>query len=146
MKNTCKKIVTFGVFDMFHFGHLMLFQNIKKQFGQNSFLIVCVQSTENIIKYKPKNQIFYSTEDRVQMIKNLKCVDEVKIYDDVDVDIKNVEFDVWVKGPDQCHQGFQDAMKWCDENNKEYVVIDRTKGISSTYIKNMISDLRSKKL
>jgi glycerol-3-phosphate cytidylyltransferase len=65
MKNTAKKIVTFGVFDMFHFGHLQLFQNIKKEFGQDSFLIVCVQSTENIVKYKPQNQVFYSTEDRV---------------------------------------------------------------------------------
>lgn len=146
MKNTVKKIVTFGVFDMFHFGHLKLFENIKKEFGQDSFLIVCVQSTENIVKYKPNNQIFYSTEDRVKMIKNLKCVDEVKIYDDIDVDIKQVEFDVWVKGPDQCHQGFQDAMKWCDEHNKQYMTISRTEGISSTYIKNMVRDLRDKKL
>ncbi|MBR1907778.1 adenylyltransferase/cytidyltransferase family protein [bacterium] len=145
MKNTVKKIITFGVFDMFHFGHLRLFQNIKDTFGKDSFLIVCVQSTENILKYKPKTNVFYSTEDRVSMIKNLKCVDEVKIYDDIDKDIKEVEFDVWVKGPDQSHQGFQDAMKWCDEHNKQYVVLNRTEGISSTYLKNMINDLRNRK-
>ena len=145
MKNTVKKYITFGVFDLFHFGHLKLFTRIKEQFGEDSFLIVCVQSSENILKYKPKNKILYSTAERVQMIKSLKCVDEVKIYDDIDEDIKQVEFDVWIKGPDQCHEGFQNAMKWCDENNKEYVVLERTDGISSTFIKNMISDLRTKK-
>ena len=144
MKNTVKKIVTFGVFDMFHFGHLRLFQNIKKQFGEDSFLIVCVQSSENILKYKPNTTIKFSTNERVEIIKALKCVDEVKIYDDIDKDLKEVEFDVWVKGPDQTHEGFQRAMKWCEENGKKYCTIQRTEGISSTEIKQFISDLGKK--
>ena len=143
MQNTSKKIVTFGVFDLFHFGHLKLFLKIKEQFGQDCFLIVCVQSSEKILKYKPKNQILYSTKERVDMIKALKCVDEVKIYDDIDEDIKQVDFDIWVKGPDQIHQGFQDAMKWCDENNKKYVILQRTQGISSTYVKNLVTDIEA---
>lgn len=143
MQDTVKKIITFGVFDLFHFGHLKLFLRIKEQFGQNCFLVVYVQSSENILKYKPKNQIMYSTKERVEMINALKCVDEVKVYNDIDEDIKNIEFDIWVKGPDQIHQGFQDAMKWCDENNKKYVILPRTKGISSTYVKNIIRDLKN---
>lgn len=138
MKNTVKKIVTFGVFDLFHFGHLKLFQNIKKQFGEDCFLIVCVQSSENILKYKPDTTIRFSTSERVSMIKALRCVDEVKIYDDIDKDIKDVEFDVWVKGPDQSHEGFQRAMKWCKDNNKEYCVIQRTKGVCSSDLKQIV--------
>lgn len=144
MKNSSLRVVTFGVFDMFHFGHLRLFENIKNKFGTDCFLIVCVQSTENILKYKPKNKIFYNTEERVRMIKNLKCVDDVMIYDDVDTDIKEVNFDIWVKGPDQIHQGFQNALEWCKENDKIVHVIPRTEGISSTYIKNIVSDFEKK--
>ena len=140
MKSLGQKIITFGVFDMFHFGHLRLFQNIKKQFGEDSFLIVCVQSSENIVRYKPKNKVFYSTEERVHMIKSLKCVDEVLIYDDVDTDIKQVNFDIWAKGPDQNHEGFQKAIEWCKQNGKEIYVMPRTEGISSTYIKNIMND------
>ena len=140
MKNSCLRVVTFGVFDMFHFGHLRLFENIKKQFGQDCFLIVCVQSSENILKYKPNSKIFYNTEERVQMIKNLKCVDDVLIYDDVDIDIQQVNFDIWAKGPDQSHQGFQNAIKWCEEHGKQVYTIPRTEGISSTYIKNIVDD------
>ncbi len=145
MKNTSLKVVTFGVFDMFHFGHLRLFENIKKQFGQDCFLIVCVQSSENILKYKSKNKIFYNTEERVHMIKNLKCVDDVMVYNDVDTDIKEIDFDVWVKGPDQIHQGFQNAIKWCQENNKQIYIMPRTEGISSTYIKNIVNDFKDNK-
>ena len=142
MKNTSLKVVTFGVFDMLHFGHLRLFENIKKIFGQDCFLIVCVQSSENIKRYKPDCNILYNTEERVKMIKSLKCVDEVLIYDNVDKDIKEVDFDIWAKGPDQVHDGFKNAFKWCVENNKKVYEFERTQGISSTYIKSMINDFK----
>lgn len=145
MKNTSLRVITFGVFDMFHFGHLCLFENIKKKFGQDCFLIVCVQSSECILKYKPDTNIFYNTNERVRMIKNLKCVDDVMVYDDIDTDIQKVDFDVWVKGPDQTHQGFQNAIKWCQENRKQVYVLPRTDGISSTYIKKIINDLEKNK-
>ena len=140
MKNTGLRVITFGVFDMFHFGHLCLFENIKKKFGDDCFLIVCVQNSETILKYKPDCRIFYTTDERVRMIKNLKCVDDVLIYEDVDIDIKQASFDVWVKGPDQCHQGFVRAMDWCEKNGKQIVTMPRTEGISSSYLKKLISD------
>ncbi|WP_413853486.1 adenylyltransferase/cytidyltransferase family protein [Candidatus Ruminimicrobium bovinum] len=144
MKNTSKRIITFGVFDMFHFGHLNLFKNIKKQFGHDSFLIVCVQSSECILKYKPNSKILYSTEERVKMVKNIKLVDDVKIYDDIDIDIQQIDFDVWVKGPDQEHSGFQKAIEYCKQNNKEIFIMNRTEGISSSYIKNIVGDFKIK--
>ncbi len=142
MQNTNKRIITFGVFDIFHFGHLNLFKNIKEHFGKDTFLIVCVQSSEYIKKYKPNTNILYSTQERIDMVKNIKLVDDVKIYNEINIDIEQIDFDVWVKGPDQTHSGFQKAINYCKKNNKEIFIMKRTDGISSSYIKNIIGNLK----
>lgn len=142
MRNTNKRIITFGVFDMFHFGHLNLFKNIKEHFGKDTFLIVCVQNSEYIKKYKSNTNILYSTQERVDMIKNIKLVDDVKIYNEINIDIEQIDFDVWVKGPDQIHSGFQKAIDYCKKNNKEIYIMKRTDGISSSYIKSIIGNLK----
>ena len=54
---------------------------------------------------------------------------------DMDVDIQNIEFDVFVKGPDQQHAGFQRAVEWCKANGKQVVIIPRTEGISSSLLR-----------
>jgi cytidyltransferase-like protein len=140
-QNKKKRIVTFGVFDMFHFGHLRLFKNIKKICGIEDYLIVAVQDSEYILKYKPDAKIFYNTTERMEMLSELRCVDEVIVYTDVDKTIQTIDFDIWAKGPDQLHQGFQRAIQWCEEKNKKIIEIPRTAGISSSYIKNLVDDL-----
>lgn len=69
------------------------------------------------------------------MVSSIRWVDEVVSYKDVDIDIQNIQFDVFAKGPDQVHAGFQKAMEWCKANGKEVVVIPRTEGISSTMLR-----------
>ena len=56
-------------------------------------------------------------------------------YRDVDTDIQGLDFDVFAKGPDQSHAGFQRAEAWCRAHGKEVVVIPRTENISSTLLK-----------
>jgi cytidyltransferase-like protein len=136
-----KRIITFGVFDMFHFGHMRLFKNIKNICGDQNYLIVAVQDSEYILKYKPNTKILYNTEERMEMIRELKSVNEVIVYTDVDKTIKNIDFDIWAKGPDQIHRGFQQAVLWCKENNKNVIEIPRTSGISSSYLKSLIKDI-----
>lgn len=135
------RIITFGVFDLFHFGHLKLFQNIKKICGDDSQLVVMVQDTKDIFKYKPNAKIFYSTAERVEMVASLRLVDEVVVYHDVDDDIQKIDFDIWIKGPDQLHAGFLRAMEYCQKKGKEIIVLPRTDGISSSYVKNIVCDL-----
>lgn len=136
-----KKVVTFGVFDLFHFGHLKLFQNIKKMFGHDCYLIVCLQDSNSVLTYKPDAKVLHSTEERYEMLKELRIVDEVVIFDGVDNTISKIDFDIWAKGPDQNSTGVQLAVEWCKNNNKPIVEIPRTEGISSTYIKKIINDL-----
>lgn len=128
-----KKVLTFGVFDHFHLGHLRLFENAKKL---GDYLIVAVQDGEFILKYKPTAKIFYTTDQRIELINSLKVVDQVITYENVDETIKKVDFDVFAIGGDQMHEGFQRAIEWCEENGKEVVRLPRTPGICSSNIKN----------
>lgn len=126
------KVVTFGVYDYFHLGHLRLFENAK---ALGDYLIVAVQDGDYILKTKPYAKVLYTTEQRQDLVRALKVVDEVTSYTDVDVTIKNISFDIFAIGEDQNHAGFQRAIKWCEDNGKKVVRMKRTPGICSSEIK-----------
>ena len=128
-----KKVITYGTFDLFHVGHLNILKRAK---ALGDYLIVAVQDGEFILKYKPTAKIFYTTDQRIELISSLKVVDQVITYENVDETIKKVDFDVFAIGGDQMHEGFQRAIKWCEENGKEVVRLPRTPGICSSNIKN----------
>lgn len=130
-----KKVLTVGVFDFFHLGHLRLFKNAK---NCGDYLIVAVQDGDYILKYKPDADVLYTTEERMELVSALRTVDEVIVYRDVDEIVKSTDFDVFALGEDQTHQGFQNAVKWCSEHGKEVVRLKRTPGICSRDIKSQI--------
>lgn len=104
------------------------------------YLIVAVQDGDVILKYKPHAKVLNSTEDRIYMVQSIKYVDETIVYGAVDDIVKKVDFDVFVSGPDQKHSGFQNAIKWCEENGKEFTILSRTDGVSSSELKEMIAE------
>lgn len=126
------RVLTFGVYDMLHIGHILLFKHAK-ELGDE--LIVAVQGGDCILKYKPGTKMVYTTEERLYMVSTIRYVDEVITYEDVDKDIQNIDFDIFAKGPDQNHAGFQRAVAWCEAHGKKVVVIPRTEGISSTMLR-----------
>ena len=130
-----KKVLTVGVFDYFHLGHLRLFKNAKKL---GDYLIVAVQDEDYILKTKPNTKIMYSLEERKELVGALNVVDEVVVYQDVDQIVKAVDFDIFAIGEDQNHEGFVRAEKWCRDNGKSVVRMKRTQGICSSQIKNNI--------
>lgn len=131
-----KKVLTVGVYDLIHKGHVELFRRAK---GLGDTLIVAVQDGDFILKYKPQANVLNSTEDRMYMVKSIRYVDETVVYQDVDEIVKKVDFDVFVSGPDQIHSGFQRAIKWCEENGKEFTILGRTDGVSSSELKEKIA-------
>lgn len=133
-----KRVFTVGVYDLLHIGHVELFRRAKEI---GDYLIVAVQSSDVVLKYKPESRLVYSTEERMYMVKSIRYVDCVVEYRDVDTIVEDVEFDVFVVGPDQCHAGFQRAMAWCREHGREIVVLPRTEGISSSWLKERIHSM-----
>lgn len=132
-----KRIFTVGVYDLIHKGHVELYRRAK---GLGDYLTVAVQDSDFILKYKPSANVLNSTEDRKYIVKSIRYVDEVITYTDVDKIVKEVDFDVFVTGPDQCHDGFKRAIQWCEANGKEHIVLGRTDGVSSSELKAKISN------
>ena len=131
-----KRVLTVGVYDILHKGHVELFCRAK---GLGDYLIVATQNSDFILKYKPTAKVLNSTEDRKYMIKSIRYVDEVITYTDVDKIVQEVDFDVFVTGPDQCHSGFRSAIQWCEEHGKVHIVLARTDGVSSSELKAKIA-------
>lgn len=131
------KILTFGVYDYFHIGHLRLFKQCKQY---ADYLIVAVQDGDYILKYKPDAKILYTTEERVEILESLKIVDKVVVYDTVGISaLEKIDFDILALGEDHIGERFEIVEKWCKENGKEVVRLKRTPNICSSEIKKTLT-------
>lgn len=130
------KIITFGVYDYFHLGHLRLFKQCKKY---GDYLVVAVQDGEYIRKFKPDAKVLYSTNERIEMLEALRVVDKVITYEQVSVEtIKKIDFDILALGEDHRGGRFDEVVNWCNEHEKKVVRLKRTQGICSSQIKKLI--------
>ena len=130
------KILTFGVYDYFHLGHLRLFKQCK---AYADYLIVAVQDEAFIKKYKPDAKIMYSTQERVEMVEALRIVDKVIVYEFVCPEfLEKVDFDILALGEDHIGELWSIATKWCEEHGKKVVHLKHTQGICSSNIKKNI--------
>ena len=109
-----KKIIigyTTGVFDLFHIGHVKILQKAKSLCDK---LIVGVSTDALVKKYKNKKPIIPFSE-RVEVIKNNKCVDLVVSQNSLDK-FKNwnkLKYDVMFVGDD-----WYATKKWRDLDQK----------------------------
>lgn len=137
------KVLTFGVYDYFHLGHLRLFKQCK-QYGD--YLIVAIQDSDYILKFKPNAKILYSNEERVEMISAIEIVNEVLIYSTVCVkELEKIDFDILALGEDHRGGRFDEVEKWCNEHEKKVVRLKRTPGICSSAIKNNLRKNNNRK-
>ena len=66
---------TYGVYDMFHVGHLNLLSRIKDNFDR---LIVGVHNDEQVMTYKQKPIISY--KDRLDILFSISAADLTRVY------------------------------------------------------------------
>ncbi|MBQ3356272.1 MAG: adenylyltransferase/cytidyltransferase family protein [Oscillospiraceae bacterium] len=129
------RVLVFGVFDYFHYGHFML---LKRAAGLGDYLIAAVQKDEEIHKTKPNARILYSFQQRLELISAIRYVDEAVGYTQVDETIPTLDFDILVLGSDQNHSGFQRAVEWCKANGKQVITLPRTPNISSSQLRGIV--------
>lgn len=89
-------VYTYGVFDLFHVGHLRLLEEAK---GLGNKLVVGV-FTDQVAKGFKRLPIV-PEDQRAEILRNLKCVDEVVMQDELqpDKNLLTIRPDVLAKGP-----------------------------------------------
>lgn len=89
-----------GCFDILHKGHILLFEYAK---SLGDYLVVAVDSDENIRKAKGLSRPFNNLEDRITVLKSIKYIDKVLFFNDsfeLEKIIKTISPDVMVVGSD----------------------------------------------
>lgn len=143
MENKKIKIgYTCGVYDLFHIGHLNLFERCKKYCD---YLIVGVCDDEYVRTIKNKQPVI-NEEDRRRIVGALKCVDEAVIIDtETTIDkfkaFKKFNFNVLFAGDDwKGTERFKQTELQFKENNLdiEVVFFPYTQGVSTSSIREQL--------
>ena len=128
-----KKVITYGTYDLLHYGHIEL---LKRASELGDYLIVCLSTDE--FNHNAKNKTcYYNYDTRKKMLEAIRYVDLVVPEDNWEQkkdDVIKYDVNTFVIGDDW--KGKFDFL-----NDKcEVVYLERTEGISSTQIK---ADLKS---
>ena len=86
-----KKGITFGAFDLFHAGHVLMLKEAK---SICDYLIVCIQSDPSLDRVE-KNKPVQSVIEREIQVSACTYVDEVIIYDSEEEVLKIIETIDW---------------------------------------------------
>ena len=117
-----KKGITFGAFDLFHAGHVLMLEEAKTVCDH---LIVCIQSDPSLDR-EEKNKPVQSIIEREIQVSGCRHVDEVIIYDS-EVDLLNiidqVDWDVRILGEeykDKDFTGRDQTLERCHFNKRPH--------------------------
>jgi len=69
-----KRVLVGGCFDLIHYGHILF---LKKAKEQGDYLIVALESDENVKRRKGENRPIHKQSERAEMLRSLRMVDEV---------------------------------------------------------------------
>lgn len=129
-----KRVLTYGTFDMLHYGHINLLRRAK---SMGDYLIVALSTDEFNWKAKHKTS-YFSYEERKAMLEAIRYVDLVipeESWEQKSSDVDQYNVDVFVIGDDW--EGKFDFLK----EKCEVVYLPRTPEISSSKVK---ADLQGK--
>lgn len=128
-----KRVITYGTFDLLHYGHINLLRRAK---AQGDYLIVALSTDEFNWKEK-KKRCYFSFEERKMLLEAIRYVDLVipeKSWEQKRTDVHEYHVDTFVMGDD-----WEGKFDFLEEEGAEVMYLPRTPEISSTQIK---SDLK----
>ncbi|MBD8021297.1 glycerol-3-phosphate cytidylyltransferase [Brevibacterium gallinarum] len=126
-----RRVITYGTFDLLHYGHIRLLQRCKEQ---GDYLVVAL-STDEFNAGKGKKS-YFSYDDRKRMLEAIRYVDLVipeENWEQKADDVDRYHIDVFVMG-DDWEGKFDELSEHC-----EVVYLPRTPEISTTQIKTDLS-------
>ena len=123
-----KKVITYGTFDLLHYGHINLLQRAK---ALGDYLIVAL-STDEFNSVEKQKITYFSFEERKRLLEAVRYVDLVipeRNWEQKVCDVKEFKVDTFVMGDDWKGK-FDFLNEYC-----EVVYLERTPEISTTKIK-----------
>lgn len=122
-----KRVITFGTFDVFHYGHLRLLQRAREM---GTELVVGVSSDELNFSKKSRYPV-YPQAERLAIVAALRCVSDVFLEESLDLKRKYLldnSADILVMGDDW------DGKFDCHNEICKVIYIERTPSVSTTEI------------
>ncbi|UPA30283.1 glycerol-3-phosphate cytidylyltransferase [Terrisporobacter glycolicus] len=123
-----KKVITYGTFDLLHYGHVNLLERAK---ALGDYLIVVLSSDE--FNWNEKNKkCYFSYNERKRLLESIRYVDLVvpeTSWNQKVEDIKEFKVETFVMGDDWKGK-FDYLSEYC-----EVIYLPRTPEISTTQIK-----------
>ena len=129
-----KRVITYGTFDLLHYGHINLLKRAK---ALGDYLIVCLSTDEFNWKEKQKKS-YFTYEQRKALLESIRYVDLVipeESWEQKRTDIHEYHVDVFVIGDD-----WKEKFDFLKEEGCEAVYLPRTPEISMTQIKSKLKD------
>lgn len=125
------KVITYGTYDMLHYGHLKLLERAK---ALGDYLIVGV-TADDFDKTRGKINVKQSLMERIEAVKATGLADEIIVeeYEGQKIDdIQRYDVDIFTVGSDWVGK-FDYLNEYC-----KVVYLDRTEGVSSSEIRSSI--------
>ncbi len=135
-------VYTVGTFDLLHVGHLALLEYCA---SLGDTVAVGVASDEVVMLYKPNIPVI-PLDQRIEMLKALRCVDIVAPYHELDylTVCKEVKADIFVIGEDwgrkPHNKGVEDYM---NEQGRKVVQVQYNPRTSSTEIRKTVLSIQN---
>jgi glycerol-3-phosphate cytidylyltransferase len=133
--------ITFGSFDLCHYGHVLMFEECKQYCD---YLIVGVQSDPSIDRTE-KNSPIQSHEERLGVVNSIKFVDEVKPYnteEDLVCVLKEINPDIRILGADHAGTKFTGY----ELSSIKVVFNSRDHGYSTSELRKRVYNAEKKKI
>ena len=124
-----KKVITYGTFDLLHYGHINLLKRAK---SLGDYLIVGL-STDDFNNTEKNKESYFDYENRKSLLDAVKYVDLVipeETWDQKVLDIQKYNVDIFVIGDD-----WKGKVDYLEDFGIEVVYLPRTNEISTTKIK-----------
>ena len=128
-----KKVITYGTFDLLHYGHINLLKRAK---SLGDYLIVVI-STDEFNWNEKQKKCYFTYEQRKTLVEAVRYVDLVipeESWEQKVTDVHEYHIDTFVMGDDS-----KGKFDFLEKEGVEVVYLPRTPEISTTEIKNSLA-------
>lgn len=132
-RQSMKRVITYGTFDLLHYGHINLLKRAK---ALGDYLIVVISSDDFNWNEKGK-KCYFTYEQRKALVEAVRYVDLVipeESWDQKKTDVHEYHIDTFVMGDD-----WEGKFDFLTEEGVDVVYLPRTPEISTTDIKNSLA-------